>query len=498
MNGIRVTYSGLISFAVGIGSVITGMFFILLVTRQLTSNELGTWTLIGGLISYVVITESIISYWVTREIARGTESGKTAVFSSGIFSLAGVMIYVIVAYFGAEQFNVDKNILIFAAILIPVMFLDRTLSSINLGWRPQAASYGVLVFESAKIPAGMILVYFLHLGVSGAIVTSFIAYLLSIIILLIYARNKIKHRIRIEFLKKWIKLSWLTYYPQLANLISKFDVLIYTLIVGSVTGLAYYTAAIAISSLVGQTSAISRALYPKLLEGNKEKYLQENLIRVFYFIIPLTALSIAFARPALFALNPIYEIASLVTIFMIIRMFFNALTGVFYPALTGIETVDIDEKSTFRDYLKSKLFSLPSLSIIQASIYIILLSVGLLFLVPSKLGQLNLVIYWSLILLFTEFPFTIYLYRLVKKNFLLKIDYKVLLKYFLASIGIFGPVYYLSTQFLEFKNSIFEFLPSLLLFVILGMLGYLIITYIIDNRTRELFKAVIKEFKGQD
>src|SRR5437867_9230996 len=474
------------------------MIFILIVTRQLTSNELGAWTLIGGLITYIIISESVISYWVTREIARGTESGKTAVFASGIFSIVGIVIYLLVAYVGAEQFKVDKNILFFASILIPVIFLDRTLSSINLGWKPQAASYGSLAFEYLKIPAGMIFVYFLHLGVTGAIITTFVAYFLSTIISLIYARNKIRNKIRIEFLKKWIKLSWLTYYPQLANLISKFDVLIYTLIVGSVTGLAYYTAAITISSLVAQSGTISKALYPKLLEGDGRQYLQENLIRVFYFIIPLTALSIAFARPALFALNPLYEVAAIVAIFMIIRIFFTTLTGVFYPALTAIEKVDIDEKATFRDYLKSKLFSLPTISIIQASIYLISLSIVLLFLVSSRLEQINLVIYWSIIMAVTEFPLTIYLYTLVRKNFVLKIGHEILLKYSLTSIGVFGTMYFLSTQFLEFKKSIFEFLPNLLLFVLSGMLCYFMITYLIDNRTQELFKAVIKELRKRN
>ena len=312
---------------------------------------------------------------------------------------------------------------------------------------------------------------------------------------MIYARNKIRNKIRIEFLKKWLKLSWLTYYPQLANLISKFDVLIYTLIVGSVTGLAYYTAAITISSLVAQSGTISKALYPKLLEGDGRQYLQENLIRVFYFIIPLTALSIAFARPALFALNPLYEVAAIVAIFMIIRIFFTTLTGVFYPALTAIEKVDIDEKATFRDYLKSKLFSLPTISIIQASIYLISLSIVLLFLVSSRLEQINLVIYWSIIMAVTEFPLTIYLYTLVRKNFVLKIGHEILLKYSLTSIGVFGTMYFLSTQFLEFKKSIFEFLPNL---VLSGMLCYFMITYLIDNRTQELFKAVIKELRKRN
>ena len=85
MSKIRVTYSGLIALTVGLVSVITGIVFTLIVTRQLTADEFGTWALIGGLLSYVIITETTISYWTTREIARGNESGRTALFASGVF-----------------------------------------------------------------------------------------------------------------------------------------------------------------------------------------------------------------------------------------------------------------------------------------------------------------------------------------------------------------------------------------------------------------------------
>ena len=93
MSNIRVTYSGLIGLVIGLCTVVTGIIFILIVTRSFTPEELGNWGLIGGLISYVIIIEPMISYWSTREIARDIESGKTAVFSSGIFSIFGILAF---------------------------------------------------------------------------------------------------------------------------------------------------------------------------------------------------------------------------------------------------------------------------------------------------------------------------------------------------------------------------------------------------------------------
>ena len=190
MSEVRVTYSGLIALVIGLFTVITGMIFILIVTRSLTPEELGTWGLIGGLVTYVIIIEPIISYWALREIARGIDSGKTAVFSSGIFSIVGILAFLVIAFFVSEPTGVDVDTLFFAALMIPFTFLNRTLSSIAIGWKPQVNSYGMIVCDIAKIPAAIIFIYFMELGVTGVILSLIVAYIPSIIILAIASRSK--------------------------------------------------------------------------------------------------------------------------------------------------------------------------------------------------------------------------------------------------------------------------------------------------------------------
>lgn len=493
MSGIRVTYSGLISLAIGIFSVITGTAFTLIVTRVLSTSDFAIWNLIGGLIIYVIIGEPIISYWATREIARGVESGKTAVISSGIFSVAGVAIYLVISYALAEKLHLDSTIFFFGGILIPVMFLNRTLTAVNLGWKPQASSYGSLFFEITKIPAALAFVYFLHMGLYGAITATVIAYIASILVLLIYARDKIKNKLRADILKKWIRLSWLSFYPGSANIIWHLDAIIFSVLTGSVVGLAYYSVSQSISNIVANSSLMSQALYPKLLGGKNRQYLQENLTRFFYFAIPLTAMSIVYAKPALFALKPVYIIGLPIAIFMTVRTFFSSIYSIYSQSLTGIETVDIDQKSTFKDFVKSKLFFLPTILIIQYIIYIVTLTVGLFLLKPLQTNNVDLVIYWSIVSLTTQIPFTVYLHILTRRQFQHKIEWPLLLRYFLSSIGAFGLAYFLMDHFLNYKNEIFVFIPNLLLFVFLGVGCYLTITYLIDKRTRELIHSIINE-----
>ena len=86
-------------------------------------------------------------------------------------------------------------------------------------------------------------------------------------------------------------------------------------------------------------------------------------------------------------------------------------------------------------------------------------------------------------------------YFLVKKKFGLSLDMPRIFKFLLVGIGIFGLVFVLSEEFLEYNNDVFEFIPSVLCFVLLGIVGYLVLTYAVDSRTRKLFKAVIDEVK---
>ena len=254
------------------------------------------------------------------------------------------------------------------------------------------------------------------------------------------------------------------------------------------------TAAIVIANLTSFAKPISSSVYSKLLESEKRNYLNENLSHLFYFIIPLAALSITFAKPGLSALNPLYEIAVPVAIFMTLRILLFSLSEVFVQFLRGIEKVDLKPESTFKDFIKSKLFSLSTIRIIHGGLYLAILAI-ILVLERNTVSQLELVTHWSIISLVTTIPFTVYLYLMVKKNFELSLDIFRILKFLLVSIGVFGGVYFLSEEFLEYNDNIFEFLPNLLIFVIMGIIGYLGLTYVIDSGTRKLFNAIIGEVK---
>jgi len=475
----------------------TGIIFTIILTRSLNPTEFGLWNLISSVIIYVLVIESIISYWSTREIARNLESAKTAFLASGMFSILGLFAYIVIAFLVGHQANVDQNVLLLGVVLVPVRFLNNTLTAINLGWKPHTITYATIAYGVSQIFILVIMIRAIGVGVTSVILAILIAYICSIVVLAISAKGKIKSHIKIEFLKKWLRLSWLPLYPGLVTVVSWLDFVIFSIMTGSVVGLAYWSVALASIVLIGNAGLISRAVYPKLLSGGNNEYLKQNITLVFYVSILFTATVITFARAELFVLNPLYEIAVPIVILLAVEAFFNNLSNVFLSFLTGAENVDADTKSSFRDYMKSKLFYLPTLRLIEYTVYMVSLFIVLLFFAQNT-SQEQLLIYWAVIAVVTQVPVTIYLYVLVRKNFSLKLETSNIVKYFLISIGVFGSIYLLTDRLLQYENNIFVFIPHLAIFVTLGITCYVGVTYLVDLRTRSLFKAVIKEIKGKN
>ena len=71
------------------------------------------------------------------------------------------------------------------------------------------------------------------------------------------------------------------------------------------------------------------------------------------------------------------------------------------------------------------------------------------------------------------------------------------MKYLGISIMIFGLIYVISEKFLVYTENVFEFIPQLLLFVTIAIVGYLVTTYLLDLRIRKLVSAIINEFTNK-
>jgi hypothetical protein len=180
---------------------------------------------------------------------------------------------------------------------------------------------------------------------------------------------------------------------------------------------------------------------------------------------------------------------------MAIEGFLTVLTNVFMLSLAGIENVDKFQNSTFRDYMRSKLFFPQTLRLIQTITYIGILTTGLLILADLENSNQDLLVYWAIIAVLTQAPLTIGLYRLLQKNLDMKIDAFRIFKYVLISIGVFGVTYVLMDQYLTYTDNLIDFLLNTLIFLVIGISLYVVITYFADSTIRKLVTSIIKELK---
>lgn len=493
MSNIRVTYSGLISFATSLASLITGLGFMVIVTRVLSTQEYGTWGLLNSLFVYGLIFTSIPTFWLVRETARKLKSEKTGLLSSVIWSLGAILIYLLAVIILAPQTDVDMTILFFAVILVPVNVLQRIISAINLGWKPQISSYGMLVAEILKVPLALLFVYHMDFGVIGVVISLFISVLSSVVFQIIIARERLQGHFKFSIVKKWFKLSWMPLYPRISNIMRGSDVIIFSIITGSVEMIAYYYAALVLANLVSHSALISQSVYPKLLGGGKRTVAIKNITYISYLAVPLLSLSIIFAEAGLIILNPVYKAAILVVVFLSFRILFLMLGEVFKNFLTGIETVDIKENATINDYLKSKLFTIPTFRIIQSAVYLLVFSIVLISMV-SIISEIELVIIWSVISMVFQLPLLIFLLLRVRKTFGMNFESMSILKYIIVGFCIFGFLSFLIDKFLVLSEKLVEIIPGVLLFALFGIGLYILITYLIDSKARNLLNGIVKEF----
>lgn len=456
---------------------------------------MGLWTLIGSLVSYVVIVEPIISFWTTRQIARGEQIAKTSVATSGLFSIIGTIVYIGIAIYISSALKVDFLPLILAAFLVPLTFLTFTVNAIALSQKPQVISYGMIVFEISKLPLGFLLVYFAQLGLVGAIIATIIASLSRTIFLIFIMRKTFIEFIKFNIIKFWLRLSWLPVYTTGSGFVFSLDVLIFSLLTNSLVGLAFWGVASAIANIVSHSALISQALYPKILATRKKEIAEKNLKMLLFFAIPLLAATIVFAKPGLHILNPLYIGGVLIVYFLAIRSFMHIIRSVSFTILASYETVDVDKDVSLKKILKSRLFFLPTLDYALRGSYVGILAIFLIFSQSMDLSDPELVTIWSSILVLVTVPFMIYGVFLIRKKHQINLPYISILKYASAALLSSFVSYLLIENYLIYYESIFDFLPQLIPYAVLAGVIYFGISYAIDKSTRDLFKLIIDELK---
>ena len=490
MSSIRVTYSGFLIFVVSLVTAISTSIVTIIITRTLAVEDFGLWTLIASLLTYSLVLDPIISFWTTRNISRKIEIGKTPLFSSSIFSIGGILVYLLsILLIGDPK---DFTVLILAGILIPPLYLLKVINSINLGWKPESKAFSLFTVEIVKIPVLITLYFGFGLTLEGVIISQVCGIIGGICVGLFYARKKLQNGFKIEFLKKWIKVSWISLYPFVTVILQKSDVVIFSIITGSIIGLAYFGAGQVIAGLVLIAVTFSGSIYSKLLGIENKDNFKYNLTLQIFLIVLFVSLIIAFSKQALFTLNPIYIDVYIIGIILAIKFAFYGLGSILEVSLLGLEKIDLNSKVNHREYMKSKLFFVPSIINIKLSIFLVSL-VSFLIFANDSYDILELITGWSLLALTAEIIFTSYLYIQVKKQLGKILDVISIIKYIFVGILIIFITEFLTEQFIVYDSDLINHIINWIPILIISASIFVGLNYIIDKKARNFVNAIIKE-----
>ncbi len=495
MSNVRLSYSGLISFVIMVISAFTGLAFVLIVTRQLSPEEFGLWTLIGGLIVYVVIFEPISSFWVTRQIARNEKASVTGIGTNTFFSGIALAIYIVIIFFFVNRTDVDYNILLLAGILIPIYYINRSLISIAAGYKPQGIGYGTLVFEFIKIPCGLLLVYYGEMGIMGAILATAVGQSAQLVFYAYYVREKFREKFSVSDFKNWIKLAWLPLVAGGHDKIRLLDVAIFTIITGSLTGLAFWGVSLALSNIVGYSKSISAGLYPKLLFAQKGEYIEIVLKRALFFAIPLAGMAFVFTKPGLWVLNPLYIEGVVVVYVWIVVQFIYIFEELFDAVLGGIEKVDVGFGAKFKEYVKSRLITVPLIYTIGRCVYLGVISIIFVISLQTDMIEIETLVWWGITGIIIDMCIVTIFWKMIVKTLPFKWPILGIIKFISATLTASVVTYYFLENFLVYEKAIFMFLPSTIPYFLTYIGIYFSIMYTIDKDTRLFIKSIVQEIK---
>jgi len=485
---IRLRYAGFILFASRLVSAATGIAFVLMVTRSTSAEEFGVWGNLGDVLGYFTLVAGMLPFWATRFTARKyTGSAKTGFLANLLMSTIIASLYLALVPTITSALHISGNFTILYAIASIQIVESYTLSALEAvlyAKQPQMIGYGLLISEISKVAVGFVFITQLKLGLIGVIWSLIIACILQLTFYLKLTTNELKEAIEWTYLKEWLKASPINLYNIAGGGITTF-VFIFLFVYGGWLARAYYAAALTIASVIGYSSSLAFALYPRLLSGSSIEDVSVSLKMVMMFAIPMTAGAIVLSDSYLTILKLVYAEARPVLLLLAITVLFASISQVFSTVISGTERVDAKAKIAFRELLRSRLFLLFTLPYIQSAVT---LPTTFFILTSVAKTSLEAATYLALIISLAESAMLIVRYIIARKCVIFNFPWKNVAKYIIASAVMVAPLLVIPHP---------TRLSLTLGFTILGGIIYFAILATIDQETRELTKLILNETKSK-
>ena len=180
--------------------------------------------------------------------------------------------------------------------------------------------------------------------------------------------GQFKEKTNWGYLKEWLKGSTAIAYNAIGGQLVAF-VLILLFLYGGATARAYYQAALSFTTIVGYSSSLAFAMYPKLLAKTcPDEQVATSFRTVLMLAIPLATITMVMSTSFLTILNVSYSVAWPVLIALTINTLVGVVTSFYSSLVMGREAFDAEGKISLRKLVRSKIFTVFSLGYIQAAI----------------------------------------------------------------------------------------------------------------------------------
>jgi hypothetical protein len=465
-----------------------------MVTRRMSLADYGLWLTISDYIAYFVLPSRVISYWVTRYVARGFNVSKTGVLLNLELSIICFLVSLLLAPYLVVGIEASVIYFFLGGFLIPLSSTVAGLEAVANATKPEVQSYGFIASELSKVGIGALFVAFLRLGVFGIIATIFFAKLLQIVSLFFFLRDKIGGGFNRSMVRRWFSLSWIPIYGSVAALLISLDTFIFLILTGSTLPKAYMGAPAVISNIVAYSSLLAYALYPKLLKGGDKKDIEVALKLVLLFATPMTFGSLILAAPLMYILGMEYAVTENVLRVLVIGAFLGSVSGIFDGILSGTERVELMEGATLRDYLKSKIFLLPTLTYVQAALYVPTVFLLTYYSVLNGIPYLTLIFWCVLVNLIVSIPLIFYKWIIARRMVRFDFPWSSLARYLIAAtvMAAFVLIFYPSGAYSEKLEYV---LSGLLPVIAIGAVIYLSLVHAIDREAKSLINSAFAYLK---
>jgi O-antigen/teichoic acid export membrane protein len=372
---VRPKKTGLIVFLSRIVSVFTGLLFLVMMTRWLTPSQFGLWEFIIDVVAFAAYPTGIITYWATREVARGKPVARTALLTNQLTSVIGVGVYLLLALLSYREVGSALGPFLLSIALVPLAYWTQASASLVSGYDPAISGYSLFLSEPAKLILAYPLLFVFRLGIYGIIVSVAVSYLVQGLYTTYRLRPAAVDKFSLSLGLGWLK-DW--HVPTLVTasyLLGIADTFAASLGQGGTSLAGFYQAAFQVATIVSYATYLSVALYPMMLRNATDKLPGEVLEFALLFAIPMAAGAIAIAPKILYLLKPDYVASSPALVVLSFAAVAGLVSVVMDQSLMGREKADLAQEDRTRRILGSDLFFVSAANVVFSGAYVVVVFV---------------------------------------------------------------------------------------------------------------------------